>query len=124
MNKLLKFLGQEAYDKLKKALGDKFDAFEQQFLNNEISSDDVLAKQIELGLLESDDDDLDEKTDDADDEKTEDTGDEENKNNDDDKKDDSLTDDDDDDDDAEETSDGDKVLMMMLVQAFWLTVGY
>lgn len=42
-------------------MGDKFDAFEQQFLNNEISSDDVLAKQIELGLLESDDDDLDEK---------------------------------------------------------------
>ena len=86
MNKLLKFLGQEAYNKLKQALGDKFDAFKQQFLNNEISSDDVLAKQIELGLLEDDDEGLDKKTDDTDDKKPEDTGDDKNDDNVDDEK--------------------------------------
>lgn len=52
MGKLLALLGQEAYDALKAAMGDSFEAFEQQFENDEITEDDVKAKQIELGLLE------------------------------------------------------------------------
>jgi hypothetical protein len=52
MSKLLQLLGQEAYDALKAAMGDSFEAFEQQFENDEITEDDVKAKQTELGLLE------------------------------------------------------------------------
>lgn len=52
MGKLLALLGQEAYDALKAAMGENFEAFEQQFENGEITEDDVKAKQTELGLLE------------------------------------------------------------------------
>jgi len=52
MGKLLALLGQEAYDALKAAMGDSFEAFEQQFENDEITEDDIKAKQTELGLLE------------------------------------------------------------------------
>lgn len=50
MNKLLQIIGQEAYDLLKVALGDGFEAFEKQFEDGEISEDDVRAKQEELGI--------------------------------------------------------------------------
>lgn len=51
MSKLLILLGQEAYDELKAAMGDSFGAFEQQFENDEITEDDVKAKQTELEIL-------------------------------------------------------------------------
>ena len=55
MSKLLELLGQEAYDKLKAALGDQFEDFETQYNDGKLNDADVKAKQQELGLLEDTD---------------------------------------------------------------------
>lgn len=55
MSKLLELLGQEAYDKLKAALGDQFEDFETQYNDGKINDTDVKTKQQELGLLEDTD---------------------------------------------------------------------
>ncbi len=55
MSKLLELLGQDAYDKLKAALGDQFEDFETQYNDGKLTDDDVKTKQQELGLLEDTD---------------------------------------------------------------------
>lgn len=72
MNKLLRLLGQEAYDKLKKALGDSFEEFEQQFEEDKLSEEDLKAKQDELGLLEKEEE-TEEETEETKEEVTEET---------------------------------------------------
>ena len=52
MSKLLELLGQDAYDKLKAALGDQFEDFETQYNDGKLNDADVKTKQQELGLLE------------------------------------------------------------------------
>jgi len=55
MSKLLELLGQDAYDKLKAALGDQFEDFETQYNDGKLTDTDVKTKQQELGLLEDTD---------------------------------------------------------------------
>lgn len=55
MSKLLELLGQDAYDKLKAALGDQFEDFETQYNDGKLTDADVKTKQQELGLLEDTD---------------------------------------------------------------------
>lgn len=52
MNKLLEFLGEELFNKLKEAMGDQFVDFEQRYNSGELTDDDVRAKLAELGLTE------------------------------------------------------------------------
>lgn len=56
LNRLLELLGQEAFDKLKAAMGDDFESFAQQYEDEEISDEQVVEKQKELGLLEKEED--------------------------------------------------------------------
>ena len=50
MNKLLKLLGEKAYNELKEKLGEEFTTLEQDFEGDKISKEDVLAKVNEKGI--------------------------------------------------------------------------